>query len=876
MPSCSGPGYLFSLEPRAAVPVPPAGLGEMVIRSPVLRSYEGTKWGNFSVSRWHCIEDAKAAIPKAVPASGDGLPSFALFAASPESAPPPGDRVPSHCAAPAYLVGFYRVTDAKQYAKYQARLVATNLGGHFGMVIEAGGSEPLVTVGAPWPEDTAINLTRWPCLAAWEGFFLGNEYQSAVLPLRANAATYRLNLFRTEPQTAQVTQQRLTRADAEPGQWLGYGRDYLEQHFSPLKQISTANVAKLGLAWWFDIPEREPTEATPIVADNVMYVSSGWSRVFALDARTGREIWTYDPKVDRSWLVNACCNAVNRGVAVWQGKVYVGTLDGRLLSLDARSGRLLWEVQTFDRTKPYAITGAPRVARGLVFIGNGGADMGVRGYVTAYDANTGRQAWRFYTVPGNPADGFENPAMEMASKTWSGEWWKYGGGGTVWDAITYDPELDLLYVGTGNGAPWNHKVRSPDGGDNLFLASIVALRPTTGEYVWHYQANPGETWDYGSTSPIVLATLPIDGKPRKVLMQAPKNGFFYVIDRETGKLISAKAHAMVDWASRIDVASGRPVERPEARFPDGKPVVVYPGQAGAGNWQAMSFDAARSIVYMQSRDTSGVYVDEPGFRLRTRTTNTAVPLGPDSPGLKHPWPSDPGRFDVSLVAWDPVKQADVWRVRVPPSRGAGALATSGGLVFHGRGNGELKAYEAASGKELWSFDAQNPIVAAPVSFSLAGEQYVALTVGWGYGGLVKDPVPHPATLPNTNRVLVFKLGASRALPAVNYVPEPLRRPPAESIPDSAVDQGRPLYQQYCGVCHGFNAAGNRTRPDLRYSPFLDNGAWDLVLLEGALAPNGMASFKGELTREQVQAIRAYVIRQAQRAGTPAITTKPVQ
>ncbi|NOZ42959.1 MAG: PQQ-dependent dehydrogenase, methanol/ethanol family, partial [Alphaproteobacteria bacterium] len=346
---------------------------------------------------------------------------------------------------------------------------------------------------------------------------------------------------------ATVNGQRIINADSEPQNWLSHDRTYDAQRYSPLDQITTKNVKKMALDWHFDFETHRGLEATPIVVDGIMYVSGSWSRVYALNAVTGKLLWQYNPKVPGEWAVNACCDVVNRGVAVWQGKVYVGTLDGRLVALDAKTGKVIWDVLTINKKYAYTITGAPLIVKGRVIIGNGGAEFGVRGYVSAYDALTGKLDWRFYTVPGNPKNGFEAPILKMAAKTWHGKWWKLGGGGTVWDSMSYDPELDLLYIGVGNGSPWNQAIRSPGGGDNLFLSSIVALRPETGKYVWHYQTTPGEMWDYTATQQMILADLKIDGKMRKVLMQAPKNGFFYVLDRKTGALISAKKYVRVNW-----------------------------------------------------------------------------------------------------------------------------------------------------------------------------------------------------------------------------------------------------------------------------------------------------------------------------------------
>ena len=333
------------------------------------------------------------------------------------------------------------------------------------------------------------------------------------------------------------------------GDWPLHGRTYDESRHSPLDAINTETVGELGLAWYHDMDTRRGQEATPIVIDGVIYVTSAWSKVHAFDARTGDLLWQYDPEVPGEWAVRGCCDVVNRGVAYHDGKIFFGTFDGRLIALDATDGSPVWEIDTItDRDKFYTITGAPRVVKGRVLIGNGGGEFGVRGYVSAYDAQTGELDWRFYTVPGNPDAPFENPILEMAAETWTDEWWKLGGGGTVWDSMAYDAELDLLYIGVGNGSPWNPKFRSPEGGDNLFLSSIVALRPDTGEYVWHFQTTPGDQWDFTATQQMILADMEIEGAPRKVLMQAPKNGFFYVIDRETGAFISAEPFVPVTWA----------------------------------------------------------------------------------------------------------------------------------------------------------------------------------------------------------------------------------------------------------------------------------------------------------------------------------------
>jgi quinohemoprotein ethanol dehydrogenase len=380
--------------------------------------------------------------------------------------------------------------------------------------------------------------------------------------------------------SASIDSARIIRADKEPGNWLTHGRTYGEQRYSPLTQINTENVEQLGLAWYVDLHTSRGIEATPLAVDGILYTTAPWSVVYAIDGRSGELLWQYDPEVPKSWGKYACCDVINRGAALWQGKVYVGTIDGRLVALDAATGEVVWEKLTIDPTRPYTITGAPRVVKGKVIIGNGGAELGVRGYVSAYDADSGDLVWRFYTVPGDPSQPFENAAMVQAARTWhGGQWWRVGGGGTVWDSLAYDPELDLLYVGVGNGSPWSRQTRSPGGGDNLYLSSILALRPDTGDLIWYYQTTPGDTWDYTATQHMILADLEIDGRQRQVLMQAPKNGFFYVLDRATGELISAEKYVKVTWAHEVNLKTGRPVEAAGARYQNA-PMVIYPSALG--------------------------------------------------------------------------------------------------------------------------------------------------------------------------------------------------------------------------------------------------------------------------------------------------------
>lgn len=666
---------------------------------------------------------------------------------------------------------------------------------------------------------------------------------------------------------AQVDDERLLQADNEPGNWMSHGRTYSEQRFSPLTSVSSDNVAQLGLAWSYDLETHRGIEATSLVVDGVMYMTSAWSVVHAIDARTGEALWSFDPKVPGEKAKHTCCDVVNRGMAAWQGQLFFGSLDGRLFSLDAKTGKVNWEVATFDPALPYTITGAPRVVKGKVLIGNGGAEFGVRGYISAYNVTDGSMAWRFYTVPGNPDLGFENDAMEMAAQTWNGEWWALGGGGgTVWDSMAYDPELDLLYFGVGNGTPWNQEIRSPGGGDNLFLSSIVAVRPDTGEYVWHYQTTPGETWDYTAAQHIILAELDIKGKQRKVLMQAPKNGFFYVLDRATGELLSAENYIDITWATHVDMATGRPVEIPAARYKD-EPYTVFPSYLGGHNWHPMSYNPATGLVYIPVLDFPATYGQPEEFIYNPGVGNT----GTD--GIVGGLPDEQAERDAiaalikgRLVAWDPVQQKEAWRVEYKGPWNGGTLSTAGNLVFQGTADGKLVAYRADSGKELWSFATQTGVVAPPITYKIDGEQYISVNVGWGGAfALVFGEFVQAGSLPNVNRVLTFKLGADGSLPAVPWRPAVTFNPPALEASDESIALGFTTYQDVCMGCHGLNAVSGLVIPDLRGSGYLwDEAAWDNVVLGGALKDRGMASFASNISKEQSHAIRSYIIQQAKR------------
>ncbi len=640
--------------------------------------------------------------------------------------------------------------------------------------------------------------------------------------------------------------------------WPAYGRTFGQQHYSPLAEINRNSISRMGLAWWLDLgPQNSATQ--PIAVDGVLYFATGLSVVQAVDAVSGKRLWSYDPGAAERAGLNLRHGWGVRGIASWNGKIYTGTVDGRLIAIDLKSGEPVWSVQTFDKDDAAHINGAPRVFDGKVVIGFAGSTGASRGYVTAYDAETGKRLWRFYTVPRNPANGFESRAMDAAAKTWAGEWWKKGGGGAdVWNAIAYDVETDTVFIGTGSGFAQNRKIRSEDSGDNLFVSSIVALDGATGAYRWHYQTTPGDTWDFDATMDIVLADLVIAGEVRKVLMQAPKNGFLYVIDRVTGQLISAEAYAKVTWASHVDMRTGRPVERPVVRYPSGIDVEIWPSSIGAHNWMPMAYSPKSQLVYIPKIEFGVRYTDR-GIELQNwqPATDRAEDFGfGGSSVVKDP--------TGALLAWNPVTQTAAWSIPQPTMFNGGILATGGDLVFQGTIDGAFKAHSAATGKVLWSFAAQAPLIATPITYSVDGQQYLTLLTGLGMGlmqgagGSGRDEKYQLDSRSQRRRVLTFKLGGKAELPAARYLPLP---PVAdlEFQSDMASEgPGRAIYDRHCGRCHGPAAIAVIQAPDLRRSGIiLSAEAFRHIVRDGGLVPNGMPGF-GELTDEQLNNLRRYL------------------
>jgi quinohemoprotein ethanol dehydrogenase len=674
-------------------------------------------------------------------------------------------------------------------------------------------------------------------------FSSSSSFADELTPARIKAVTSAVDGAMIRANTA-------TSAD-----WPTVGLDYAETRFSKLQQINSGNVGSLGLVWSYNLDSARDVEATPVVVDGIMYQTASWSVVHAIDARTGKKIWTFDPGVNREQGYKGCCDVVNRGVALWKGKVFVAAYDGRLIALDAATGQKIWEKDTLiDHDHSYTVTGAPRVFNGKVLIGQGGAEYGARGYITAYDAESGNQLWRWFAVPGDPSKPFEDDSMATAAKTWdpAGKYWINGGGGTPWDTITFDPELNMVYIGTGNGSPWNRKIRSPSGGDNLYLASIVALNADTGKYAWHYQETPGDNWDYTSTQPMILADINIGGAPRKVILHAPKNGFFFVIDRTNGKFISAKNFVDVNWATGYD-ADGRPIEVPAARGEE--PYDAVPGPYGAHNWHPMSFNPQTGLVYLPAQNVPLNFTPEKTFEQNA--------VAPGKFGSATGWnigfilngvpPKAPafGR----LLAWDPVAQKEAWRIEYPAPWNGGTLTTAGNLVFQGTADGRFIAFDATSGKTLWETPTGTGVVAAPATYMVDGVQYVSVAVGWGgvFGiGVRATEYSSPGT------VYTFALGGKAKLPEfVKYQMEGLLEGVAYDPKD--VEAGTLLYVAACAAWHGVPGIdkGGNVR-NLGYVPKDEIVNLKDIVFNGPFRDRGMPDFTGKLKEEDVVKIQAFI------------------
>jgi len=659
--------------------------------------------------------------------------------------------------------------------------------------------------------------------------------------------------------------------NAPVGEWLTYGRDYGEQRFSPLTQVNEYNVDQLGLAWYADMDTARGQEATPLVHDGVLYVTTAWSMVKAYDAKTGKPLWAFDPKVPRNTLVRACCDAVNRGVALYGDKVFVAALDGRLIALDQKTGAVLWSKVVVPNQVDYTITGAPRIVKGRVVIGAGGSEFKARGYLSAYDTETGNEVWHFNTVPGNPAQGFGKEGLNAAAhaaaaKTWGNKWWTLGGGGTVWDSITYDPATNLVLFGTGNAEPWNPAANGREG-DSLYTSSIVAVNADTGQYAWHFQETPEDRWDYDSDAQITIADVNVGGEMRHVAIHAPKNGHVYTLDVKTGKFLSAKAWIPVTWAKGIDPVTGRPNVAPEARYDKtGKPFLSVPGATGARNWQPHSYSPKTGYLYIPTNITGFPYSADKnwkpsaiGYQIGIDVASVAMPA--DAKVREAAKAATIGQ----LVAWDVANQKPAWTVPLPGPSNGGVLSTAGNLVFEGTAGGEFVAYTADKGQKLWSFPSQTGILAAPMTYTIDGEQYVAILAGWGgawdiSAGLLARK---SGTTRNISRLLVFKLGANGQLPAPPPMNQMVLDPPPFTGTAAQVALGAKHYGRYCFVCHGDAAVSGGVNPDLRHSGTLASPeAIKAIVLGGQLHEMGMVSFKSALKAPDAEALRMYLIKRA--------------
>ncbi len=657
-----------------------------------------------------------------------------------------------------------------------------------------------------------------------------------------------------------VDEARITQAaEVEPGSWLAHGQTYEELRFPSLTQINRDTVQDLGVAWFKNLDNRHRAQSTPLVIDGVMYFTDAWSVAYAVDAATGEEIWRTDPQTDKRSMRYACCGgAINRGMAAYKGNLYFATFDARLVAVDQATGEKLWDVDTSHRptNNPYTVTGAPRVVHGKVFIGQSSSEFGLRGYLSAYEWDTGELAWRFFTVPGDPAQPFEHPELEAAAETWSGEWWKLGGGGTPWNAIVYDADFDQLLVGTGNGAPWPRAIRSPGGGDNHFLAGILALDPHTGRMNWFYQMTPGDNWDFNASQDIALLDMEVDGVVRKVLFQAPKNGFFYVLDRADGELLRAAPYATLNWATHIDMATGRPVENPETRYEE-TPTWILPGNSGGHSWQPMSVDPTLGVAYTAVQDITLLYslpddFKETGeYEISTTSISLGVELGPRYAELvaaAPPRPEDKGY----LKAFDALAGEVVWSVERDTPYNGGVLATAGGVVFQGDGNGQFAAYDTRDGNLLWQYDVYGG-AGAPITYEIDGEQYLAVQVGGGGKHRYND-----------GRMLAFKLGANGEIPVPSAPSVDIPEPPPLTASAEQVEEGAELYYRHCVWCHGLGPVGT-VNADLRLMTAETHERYQAIVRGGLYLDKGMDAFADVVSEEEAELIRQFVISRAEAA-----------
>lgn len=686
------------------------------------------------------------------------------------------------------------------------------------------------------------------------------------------------------PAAGRVNADRLARAESEADQWLATGRDAGGTYFSPLSSINRQNVAQLGLAWERKLGTRRGLEATPLVVDGVLYTSGMFGRVYALDAASGRELWTYDPQVDGQYGRYACCDAINRGVAVWQGRVYVGSTDGYLHALDAATGERIWKVDTLPARspkKPYTLPTVPVIAGNVVVVGSSGADFaGARGYIAAYDLESGAFRWRFYTVPRDPREGPQDqPHLAGAIRTWDPRHdWRKGSGGTAWDGISYDPALRLVYFGTANGAPYNMKQGGQKGGDNLYTAAIVAVHAESGELAWYYQTTPGDRWDYDSTQKLILTDLDLGDGPRPVVMQASKNGYFYVLDRATGKLLSANNFAYVSWSKGIDKLTGRPIPSAAAEYVD-EPKLIFPSNGGAHSWQPMSYSLQTHLVYIPTIEWGMVYMNSEKQRAGMVEGTFTVQGFPaedyDPDALKSLYgklpplnvlakglPSEPARG--FLRAWDPVRQKLAWEVQTASNFDGGVLSTAGGLVFQGDSSGNLNVYDAQDGTRLKTLHLGTGVMAAPATYRIGNEQYVVLMAGYG-GNIVNFPLHKDNAAwnyDNEGRIIALKLGGGPVPLPPALQPEPFPKPPRHEGSATTIASGEVLYNRFCSRCHQL---GRGILPDLRRLPPPMHDVFYDIVLKGMLRNLGMGRWDDVLTRADAEAIHAYVVDEAWKA-----------